>query len=161
MSELRIIVISDTHGHVKDIDYLMKDLEDVDYIIHTGDYINDAEYIIKKYDMNVIAVVGNCDFNFTSSREIVKNIGNKVFFITHGHEYNVKYDLNRIFYRGKELGADIVLFGHSHVPSYNKIDEMILLNPGSLSLPRGNSTKSYAIIRINGEEINVEIKNLK
>ena len=37
----------------------------------------------------------------------------KKIFITHGDLYGVKYGMTNIYYKGKEVGADIVLFGHS------------------------------------------------
>ena len=36
----------------------------------------------------------------------------------HGHKYGVKYGYNSIYYRGKEIGADIVLFGHILITYY-------------------------------------------
>jgi predicted phosphodiesterase len=32
----------------------------------------------------------------------------------------------------------VVLFGHSHRPTYDPSDEVVLLNPGSHAQPRGN-----------------------
>jgi len=157
MERLKIVVLGDSHGEIKNLDFIMKDLKDTDYIIHTGDYFNDGEYIAKNYGMNVIGVRGNCDFTSQGEEEIIKNIGGKRFFIAHGHQYGIKYDLNRFFYRGRELDADIIIFGHSHMPYYSVEDGIILLNPGSISQPRGGSFKSFAIVRIEKGEISAEI----
>ena len=39
--------------------------------------------------------------------------GIKIFF-THGHKWGVKYSTDRLFYKAKEIGAQIALFGHTH-----------------------------------------------
>lgn len=161
MKKLRIAVLGDSHGQIKNIGLLTKYLGNVDYVIHTGDYFTDALYIGKNHEAKVIGVRGNCDFGSLGKDEVVEVIGDKRFFITHGHQYGIKYDLNRIFYRGKELQADIVLFGHSHVPHYSIVDGMVLLNPGSISLPRGGSSKSFAIISIENGDVSIEVIDLE
>lgn len=35
--------------------------------------------------------------------------------LAHGHEYRVKYNYISIEERGKLLGCDIVIFGHTHI----------------------------------------------
>jgi putative phosphoesterase len=46
-----------------------------------------------------------------------------------------------------EENASIVLYGHTHVSMYKKIDGMIIANPGSITYPRG-SEAGYGIIEI-------------
>ncbi|SDJ98523.1 hypothetical protein SAMN05660472_00443 [Natronincola ferrireducens] len=152
---MRIAVLGDSHGNTECIDVFMKNIGDVDYIIHTGDNFADIEYIAENYAVNIIGVKGNCDFQSKGKNELLEVIGGKKFFVTHGHQYAVKYGLNNIFYRGKELEADVVVFGHSHIPHYSLEEDMILLNPGSISLPRGGSSKGFAILDVN-KDITVE-----
>jgi len=38
---------------------------------------------------------------------------------------------------GRERQADLVVFGHSHVPGYDDTGAVALLNPGSHARPRG------------------------
>ena len=52
--------------------------------------------------------------------------------IAHGHTMNVKYGLLRAQYRAQELNADILLFGHTHVPLVEASSRPMLLNPGSI-----------------------------
>ena len=58
----------------------------------------------------------------------------KIFY-THGDLYGVKSSVTSIYYRGRELQANIVLFGHTHQQLIEKTEEVILMNPGSISLP--------------------------
>ena len=46
------------------------------------------------------------------------------------------------------MGANVVLFGHTHVPLCLEEEGVLYLNPGSLTSPRGGSHASYAILEI-------------
>ncbi len=157
MSNLKIGVISDSHQMYSNIDLGMKYLKDVDLIIHAGDNYKDATYITNNYNINALAVGGNCDIDGIEER--IELINNKRFFITHGHKYGVKMNINRIFYAGRQNNSDIVIFGHTHIPFYAVEEGMVILNPGSISLPRGGSKKSLSIITIEND-IKVDFINL-
>ncbi len=154
---MKIGVISDSHGKLEYIDLAMEYLEDVDLIIHAGDNYIDGTYIEENYNIKVIAVAGNCDM--IGIEERVESIGDKNIFLTHGHQYLVNIDSNRLFYAGKEQNAHIVIFGHTHVPFYEEIEGIKLINPGSVSSPRGNSERSFCIITLE-EDINVDFINI-
>lgn len=52
-------------------------------------------------------------------------------------------------YKGEELGANIILFGHTHVPLILEEDNIRIMNPGSVSYPRGvDRIKTFGIIDI-------------
>ncbi len=149
-------VMGDSHSRCEYIDMAMEHLKNVDLIIHTGDNNSDLHYITNRYGIEAIGVKGNCDTN--GDVELIKEIQGKRFFICHGHQYNIKSNLNTIFYKGKEVNADIVIFGHSHIPCYVKEEEMILLNPGSVSEPRGGSQRSIVVMEL---EEDIKIKFLE
>ena len=118
-------------------------------------YIGLHTEIIKDFNGMVYAVRGNCDFSGKYPEERLIEINGKRIFICHGHRYNVKYGYNSIYYKGKELGADIVLFGHSHLPIVEEYDELILMNPGSIShgMGRINQTLGYIDLTDSGNAI--------
>lgn len=155
---MKIGVLGDSHLQRTDIDKVLLELKGVDFLIHTGDLYLDFEYLIEKLEVKGIGVKGNCDYK--GEKEIIQDIHGKRFLVCHGHEYGVKSNLNSLFYRGREVNADIVVFGHSHVPVYAIEENMILLNPGSIAYPRGGSRKSYAILWVDSE-IRVEFKYLE
>jgi len=68
--------------------------------------------------------------------------------VTHGHKYNVKFTLENLHYRVEELEADMVLFGHTHKPFNQNIDDVLFFNPGSPTNPRNTPDKTYGIIDI-------------
>ena len=47
------------------------------------------------------------------------------------------------------MDTDVVMFGHTHVPYLEKTDDLILLNPGSISKPRqDNKIPTYTVMEI-------------
>ncbi len=78
--------------------------------------------------------------------EEITLLGKKIF-LTHGDLYGVKYGTERLGYAAEERGADIVLFGHTHIPHEEYISAQkpyYLFNPGSISSP----SYSYGIITL-------------
>lgn len=155
---MRIFVISDTHGSTIEIVNKMKTMEKPDLIIHLGDYVEDGMKIEKELGIETIIVKGNGDYFHPEFKEDeILTVEGRRIFITHGHKYNVRYSEDNILYRGEELNADIILFGHTHVPLFFKESNIVVMNPGSPSIPRGyRRNKSFGILEI-GEEINGEI----
>ena len=67
--------------------------------------------------------------------------------ITHGHMYGVSMGYQRIWEEGLERGVDAVMFGHTHRPMLEEDEDLILLNPGSLSYPRQKGRqRSYIVM---------------
>ncbi len=157
---MRIVVISDTHRRINEI---INNLEkkSVDLIIHLGDYIKDAEVIENELNVKVIKIKGNCDIReIDGEDEIIKIVKGKKIFMTHGHKYNVKFAFDNLYYRAQELNVDLVLFGHTHKPFNEKIDDILFFNPGSPSHPRSTYEGTYGIIDID-EDIKTRIVHIK
>jgi uncharacterized protein len=131
-----IAVISDTHRIDKYIKLGSEAAKDADILIHLGDNVEDVEYIEKNFKGEVYAVKGNCDYSTTYPNERIIEVEGKRIFFTHGHLYGVKNGMNNIYYRGRELDVDVVLFGHTHTACIERTDSLTLMNPGSISLPR-------------------------
>ena len=148
----RIIVISDSHGNKTDINRIFDEFQ-FDYLIHLGDGIDDLG--VYKYDERVKFVRGNCDFFSNEKLESFLVVENTTLFFTHGHEYGVKYTLNRLYDRIKDINVNLVLFGHTHKYSMTNINEITFLNPGSLSHSR-NSNLSFCTIDIDGSNFSIE-----
>lgn len=152
---MKIGVLSDTHKITKYIDMAIGYLKDCDLIIHAGDNFSDSKYIHTMTKVGVIGVKGNCDFE-DIEEEILFEVEGCNIFVCHGHNYNVKYGLSRLESEAKYLGADIVIFGHTHIPLNITRDNILFLNPGSVSLPREVDYRSFLILNIKNNNINVE-----
>lgn len=152
-----IAVVSDTHKHIEALQKVLKKTEDADMIIHLGDNICDAEYLSERFKGKIINVKGNCDIISTQKSAKIEVIAGKKFFITHGHNYDVKYDLMKLKYKALEVGADIVLFGHTHASEVLFEEGIWFVNPGSAAEARDRSN-SIAVIEINENGINVNLR---
>lgn len=158
---MKLAVVSDTHGRVDLIVNAIKAEDKVGKIIHLGDCTQDVRAIEEETDIEVISVRGNCDMlDVETPLERFFEIEGVRILAVHGHKYNVKYGHERIYYRALELGANIVLYGHSHVVSIEKARGIYLINPGSPTLPRSSYGKSYIILDIDDGQINTEIRKL-
>ena len=67
-------------------------------------------------------------------------LGSQMIFCTHGHIFNEKH-------LPPMKNGDILLHGHTHVPRTDYIDGHWILNPGSVSIPKGGSVQGYATLK--------------
>ncbi|MCE5222022.1 MAG: metallophosphoesterase [Clostridium sp.] len=131
-----IAVVSDTHRVSKYINLAKELIKDAHILIHLGDNIDDVEVLKSGFKGEVYAVTGNCDYSAQYPKEAIIEVNGRKIFFTHGDLYGVKNSMNNIYYRGKELDVDVVLFGHTHEQIIEEEKGIILMNPGSISLPR-------------------------
>lgn len=155
----RILIVSDSHGLTKELHALReRHLEEVDIMIHCGD----SQLIMDEPSMaGFLAVRGNCDFDARYPLERIEEFSGKKVYVTHGHTYSVKTSLMSIYYRARELNADIVCFGHSHVLGAEKISDILFINPGSILLPRERREKTYVILEIVKKKIRLFVYDIK
>jgi putative phosphoesterase len=149
---MRVGVISDTHRIISSIEQLRGLIKGLDMLIHLGDNVEDILILQKFYKGKIINVKGNCDFSTLTPNDRLEEICGKKVFLTHGHRYNVKESLSKLRYKAIETGANIVLYGHSHIAKIDFEEGIWYINPGSASLPR-DGDRSFAIIRIDKEGI--------
>lgn len=159
---MKILIISDTHGCINNIIKNIKDNYNPDSLIHLGDYVEDGIKLGKALNIPTTIVRGNGDcYRNDFNDEEVMEINGKRLFLTHGHKYRVNFGINNLCYKGQEVGADYVLFGHTHVPIIEKVGNMIIMNPGSPILPRGyDKKKTIGMIEI-GDSIQENIIEIK
>lgn len=138
-----LLVMSDTHGDSTVIERVRGFYPQMDAVIHCGDSELSYDHNVLK---DVTIVRGNCDRDKHFPEEMVLSVDGAKVYVTHGHLYNVKQSILNLSYRAQEIEADIVLFGHSHELGAELVNGILLVNPGSLLLPRGRREKSFAMI---------------
>lgn len=145
---MKILVVSDTHKDFAALcDVVEKNL-DADLIIHLGDGENEARDIHNLHpEKAMIYVAGNTDFGVHKDVQIVTANGYKIF-CTHGHLYDVQSGLDILVAAAKQNDCRIALFGHTHSYRTEKVDDVFVMNPGSLKSPRNNSEPTYGIIEL-------------
>ncbi|MDD2981730.1 MAG: metallophosphoesterase [Hespellia sp.] len=144
---MRILIVSDTHGHHKGLEKAVEFAGSIDMLIHLGDVEGEEDYIAALADCQEIHMVrGNNDFFSELPREEEFMIGPYKTFISHGHNYYVSMGPERIKEEGRSRGMDIVMFGHTHKPLIDRETDIIAINPGSLSYPRQEGRRGSFII---------------
>lgn len=153
---MKILVFSDSH-HCLSYMYDAIAQEMPHRVFHLGDHISDAEDVSYAFDnLDLLYVPGNCDYAPDAAQSVLTEERGKRFFLTHGHNYGVKRTLDPLKAAGRDAGADVVLFGHTHVPYCEHTEDLWLMNPGSCS-PRG---RTYGVITLENGEIFCEIRKL-
>lgn len=73
-------------------------------------------------------------------------------FSAHGHLYSFDFGIEDALAVSKRFNADIILYGHSHIHDAQRLGNVLVLNPGSCSKPRGGQKATYAEIVIDKEK---------
>lgn len=138
----KVLIVSDSHGLTDELEQIVT-RHAPDIAIHCGDseLSTDAPQLA-----SYSTVRGNCDWQGTFPSEKMIEIGGVRFFISHGHVTNVKASLMQLQYRALELAADIACFGHTHIAYAEKVEQCLLLNPGSIRYPNRIKQPSYALV---------------
>ena len=129
---MKILIVSDSHGHNEIIDDLIRDNKDVDIFLHAGD----SE--VPPHTLFPFRVVkGNCDYSFDMEYEYIipSPFGN--ILLRHKDDRKLPYL--------KEHNIKIYVHGHTHVKECYKKNGICYICPGSLVYPRDEDS-SYALL---------------
>jgi 3',5'-cyclic AMP phosphodiesterase CpdA len=74
-----------------------------------------------------------------------------------GRERNIVYDAGDAIECLQRSGVDLVLSGHKHVPYAWRLEDMFIVNTGTVSTLRlrGNTRPCYNVIEVDGEHVEV------
>jgi putative phosphoesterase len=109
------------------------------------------------------------DFGYIGSfsgvmQEVTLDIDGVRIVLTHGHLRNVRAGLENIAYLAEEKRAQLVLYGHTHIPYCRHLvstdkggdaDEIILFNPGSIGKTYGEAAPSFGILEVREGKISI------
>ena len=160
---MKLLIASDIHGSAYYCRKLLEalDREDAPRMLLLGDILyhgprNDLpeEYAPKEVISmlnplkdRVVSVRGNCeaevdqmvlDFPVLADYCLMP-VGERMMYCTHGHIYNEE-NLPPM------MPGDVLLYGHTHIPRAELCGDKWMLNPGSVSIPKGGSVQSYAVL---------------
>lgn len=160
---MKYLFASDIHGSEYYADKIVRKFDELgaENIILMGDLLyhgarNDlpggydtkaVTKILNAYSTKIIACRGNCDsevdqmvldFPMQSDYNIL-NLNGITFFQTHGHIYSPEHmppmGVCRAF-----------VFGHIHLPVAREENGVVILNPGSTTIPKGGNPGSYGVL---------------
>ena len=152
---MKILILSDTHSYLDHARNVLKRIGDkMDMVFHLGDHDADALELQKEFPrLPFHYVKGNNDYLMDTPSKKMVRAGGKNLLLTHGHKQRVHWNPDTISYWAAEQGADVVLFGHTHMPVWDDSWHVALFNPGSISLPRGGGLPTFGILTIENGKV--------
>ena len=145
---MRIVVLADTHGRIRNFEKIVRTQPEADLFIHLGDGGDEVEKMrVEHPALAFVTIKGNCDFGSDEPPDKLMVLGEKRIFLSHGHKYYVKSGLDAFLKAAEAQEAEIALFGHTHQPYFEYINGVYVMNPGSAERPRQNRP-SYGVIDI-------------
>ena len=157
---MKCLVVSDSHG---DRDILVQLLESytgqVDAFFHCGDSELASDDAV--FD-DMYVVQGNMDYDRDLPESVSVKVEDTPVYMTHGHLVGVNFGLEHLVAAGEQHHAQCVFFGHTHQLGVERHAGMLVLNPGSISQPRGEFMRlggTYAIVETSADGIDVQYYN--
>lgn len=160
---MKLFFISDIHGSLPCLEKALEQFknEKADFLVILGDELyhgarnalpegynpKEVASILNGYADKIIAVRGNCEsevdqmvlnYPVMSEYSIILHQGRRLF-LTHGHIYNPD-NLPKL------CGGDVFFYGHTHIPVAEKRDNIYVLNPGSITMPKENNPQTFGIL---------------
>lgn len=157
---MRILFLSDIHGVPSALEAALAAADALGYdrIALLGDllYHGPRNGVPNLYDPvrvakilnslkdRIVAVRGNCDAEVDQmvlefpimADYLMLELDSHRIFATHGHVYNKD--------NPPPIGTgDVLLHGHTHLYAMERLEHFVLLNPGSVTLPKGGNPKTY------------------
>ncbi len=155
-------VISDTHVFARGRRRLPPEVLDlfrrfeVDLILHAGDVCTVGVLVALGDVAPTLAVQGNgeeLELARSLPMEIPFSVGAFSFVLLHGHTGRTARTVARHF-AGR---VECVVYGHSHIPMIEAVEETILFNPGSATDRRWQEHFGVGLIHVDRERINPEL----
>ncbi len=154
---MKIGVLSDTHlrsPNARLEHILTVTFADADMILHAGDIVT-RKVLDRLEESGVLAVSGNMDdYDVAGSLPQVRvfKAGGKQIGLIHG--WGRKEALaQRILDRFGDHRPDVIVYGHSHVPFWGKVDGTYMFNPGSASHNPYSGSGTVGQLEIEGDRI--------
>lgn len=166
MADITIGIISDTHGDEGVCRKIWQEFfKDVDLVVHAGDvlYHGPRNQIKEGYNpaglldflntspVPLLVAKGNCDSDV--DRFVLQHPMSPFLFLQFGElrimvEHGDALGLEKKFMvsMGRKYGLHLFITGHTHERILEREENMIILNPGSPSLPKGDGIPSIALL---------------
>jgi putative phosphoesterase len=150
-------LVSDTHGLVRPELYTA--LAGVGLILHAGDVGGDDVLNELGLIAPVLAVYGNTDMpgDPRLAAAIDQTFDDVTVHVSHGHEVGSPTPEKLL----ARYPAQVIVYGHTHRQLVANADSRLVVNPGAAGARRFNLQPSIALLRLDGNRVDVEIVELK
>jgi len=146
---MQIGIISDTHGDCSGWQKAYEEFQKLELILHAGDVLapgpknpilptynpTKLAELINTSNVPVMISCGNCDaevdktlIKFIIIEYVFLQLDNLRIIVCHGNNFPTEDERLRFAQKYK---ANILIFGHTHIPTLYEKEGIIFLNPGS------------------------------
>lgn len=167
----RLLIISDTHDNLAAIDDLIKCLKiggyTYDSVIHLGDIVSPftLRKLINELEAPMTAIFGNNDGDKPLLKSILPGIADppvtvewrgRRALLLHGFK---SPEMTEFFVNSLASGRayDIILYGHTHLARVTRINNTLVINPGTVS-GYVSGKRTFAIL--DTEKLDAEIVDI-
>lgn len=126
---MKLLITSDIHRNLTNLN-VVKAKYPNHYHLDAGDAVLDEDLLSK---FKVSSVRGNCDYNYHLPLFKVEIVNDLKILVTHGHLLAVKHGVSELIMEANRREVNVVIFGHTHIPYLNIINNVTFINPGSLN----------------------------
>jgi hypothetical protein len=138
MKRDKIVLLADTHMKSWNPPPTLASLiDEAEIIVHAGDFTTEEVYEVLK-EKELYAVHGNSDTSHLKNRlpeQITFSFKDITIGVVHQGQLHLN-DLTGLGYLAKEMGVDVLVFGHAHRFMLEQLPHAILVCPGSPTMPR-------------------------
>jgi putative phosphoesterase len=160
---MKIGIISDIHGYPENFKKALELLKGCEMILCAGDILYhgprnpildgyNPKKLVEEIEANPIPILfarGNCDAEVDLMVLDKSIICENIFYEKDGIRFIVIHGQNESDERMKSIAntykADVFISGHTHIRKLEKYEKTIFINPGSISVPKGDGIPSVAI----------------
>lgn len=160
----KILLLSDTHGHVDD--HMMKYVKESDEVWHAGDIGTTQVTDTISSQKPLRAVFGNIDNHELRLRfpeELLFECEDINIYMTHIGGRPGRY-AKGISKKIKSIKPKIFICGHSHILKiqYDKVNQLLFINPGAIGKHGFHKVRTMVRFEIDKSDIkNMEVIELK
>lgn len=132
MTTIKLLIFSDSHGRMGGM-LEIAEKERPDEILHLGDCWEDAKTLAFAFpQIPTVMVPGNCDRCAGQQETLLLEREGWKLLLGHGHQWRVKSGGAPALAAAREAGADLLLYGHTHVALCLQDSGIWVLNPGTV-----------------------------
>lgn len=157
---MKVLYISDNHGDAAILNRVAATFKnEVDVMLHCGDSnLPNTDPAMTPYQ----TVRGNTDWGLTYPRMITTTVVGVKLGVTHGDKDQVNTSLLPLSLRAQAAEVAVMGYGHTHQLAVTVDQGILLINPGSISQPRGEYRDlkgTFAIVEVTDQAFNVQYYN--
>jgi hypothetical protein len=154
----RVGLISDTHGLLRN--QVFERFAGVKLILHAGD-VGDLDILAQLAALAPVrAVYGNTDgfaIRGAAPAQVALELEGWKLLVTHGHELGSP---KPAALRKTYPAADIIIYGHTHVPLVAEHDGTLIVNPGAAGPARFDLKPGVALLELAPGQRAVQLTSL-